>query len=395
MKKVLKNILLFVCACCFAFILGEILTRVFLPAPLMVSIKSIHSAKKNISLTEKLKTQYLPVKIFKNTPTGTRLQPNVELVIENHIVSRRTITVKTNSLGYRNPEIGPKTDTRVLFLGDSITFADYVDEEESFVRLVDTLSRKSGQGSFETINAGIGAISLKNELAILNETGLSVDPDIVIVGFYLNDHANSPGVYIFKLPGPLAKSWFLQYVTKALTTPLRNTQIKRRQVDDYLDRMDRKAWRAQIVKNFPPGEGDYRTNKGAFNALIIKFFRDFGAVWADGAWDYLFPLFSELKKITENNDIKLGIVVFPVRYQVEAEFVHDYPQQRVKQIVAQLNIPILDVLPSLRAEYHDNQAELYYYEDQCHYTPYGNRVLAEYILDFLYEKVLVHTQQTS
>ena len=66
---------------------------------------------------------------------------------------------------YRNREISSKTKPRVLFLGDSITFGDYLPEEETFVRRVETLSA-NGARPLETVNAGIGAIGLQNALSI-------------------------------------------------------------------------------------------------------------------------------------------------------------------------------------------------------------------------------------
>jgi hypothetical protein len=114
-------------------------------------------------------------------------------VIENHSLSKRRIEIRTNSLGYRNPEIGEKRGLRVLFLGDSVAFGDFLPEEETFVRLVESKARAEGE-NWEVINAAVGAVSLENELAILKETGIGLEPDVVVLGFYLNDFLESPGV---------------------------------------------------------------------------------------------------------------------------------------------------------------------------------------------------------
>src|SRR4030095_3070249 len=102
--------------------------------------------------------------LYVETPTGRRLRADTHLRIENHDLSKRTIDIVTNSIGYRNREIGPKTGTRILFLGDSITFADYQPEDETFVRQIEMLARQQGE-NWETINAGVGAVSLATELA--------------------------------------------------------------------------------------------------------------------------------------------------------------------------------------------------------------------------------------
>ena len=52
-------------------------------------------------------------------------------------------------------------------------------QEETFVRRVESLAAAAGR-KWETINAGVSGISLKNELAILQETGLALEPNIVL-----------------------------------------------------------------------------------------------------------------------------------------------------------------------------------------------------------------------
>ncbi len=67
------------------------------------------------------------------------LRANAHVLLRNHGLSHRDIPLRTNELGFRNPPLGDKSRPRVLFLGDSITMADYLYEEETFVRRVETL----------------------------------------------------------------------------------------------------------------------------------------------------------------------------------------------------------------------------------------------------------------
>ena len=71
-----------------------------------------------------------PKALHTRTAAGKRITPNLDTVIRAHPISGRDVGVRTNRLGLRGPEVGPKRDgeLRVLVLGDSITFADYVDE---------------------------------------------------------------------------------------------------------------------------------------------------------------------------------------------------------------------------------------------------------------------------
>ena len=61
------------------------------------------------------------------------------------------------------------------------------------------MSRRDGL-NWETVNAGVAGTSVNNPLYILMETGSSITPDVVVVGFYLNDFLDSYGVYIEQAP---------------------------------------------------------------------------------------------------------------------------------------------------------------------------------------------------
>ena len=63
-----------------------------------------------------------------------------------------------------------------MFLGDSITFGQGVNEEWTFVRLLENLARAQGE-NWETVNGAVEGLGTNGELAVLNETGLALKPD--------------------------------------------------------------------------------------------------------------------------------------------------------------------------------------------------------------------------
>ncbi|MDP6700610.1 MAG: hypothetical protein QGH25_13245, partial [Candidatus Latescibacteria bacterium] len=155
--------------------------------------------------------------LFIQTKTGLRLRANRRVIVENDLISKRKIEFATNSLGYRNPEISPKSPlaNRILFLGDSITMGSYLPEAETFVRLIEKQARQQGR-NWETINAGVFGHSLAVELYLLKETGLSLEPDVVVLGFYLKDDQTSPGIFIPYVTSSLDKSWLLYHIRRAI-----------------------------------------------------------------------------------------------------------------------------------------------------------------------------------
>ncbi|MFO0984381.1 MAG: SGNH/GDSL hydrolase family protein [Planctomycetota bacterium] len=321
----------------------------------------------------------LEIGLFVPTPNGRRLRASSRVTIENSSTSGLTTQVITNSLGFRNREIGKKTRPRVLFLGDSITMAEYLPDEQCFVRLVESRSEQRAQ-PLETINAGVSGISLATELSILVESGIALEPDVVVVGFFLNDVADSPGVRILAVPRWLRRSWLCQYVYRALSMVRGRTDQ-----DRELCKEDAARWFAKARKMYPQASGDPLVDRNAFYGFVLKHFYSWGHVWVDDPWRRLQPMFGELKRLSILHHFTPLVVCFPVRVQVEAQFVEDYPQRQLRRICAEHGLLLLDLLPTLRQAYQTSSEPLFY--DDCHHTARGNDVIADRILPFILEQL--------
>jgi hypothetical protein len=325
--------------------------------------------------------------LYIETEAGMRLRPNATARIESHALSQRDVVIRTNSLGYRGPEPGEpgRSGARVLFLGDSITFGDWLPEEETFVGRVEALSRE-GARPLETINAGIGGIGLANELAILEETGLSLRPDAVVVGFYLNDTAPSRGVRRIVPPRWLEWSVAVRHGLQRWAVSMPATREGAAAPKQARSQRTRVRWLQEIRRDFPAvgeEEGDPLESETAFNGLIHKRVSDWGSAWSRDAWVRIEALFQELQRLSVQHDFRLLVVAFPVRAQVEARFVYDHPQQWLRAITDDLGVPLLDLLPRLRALHRESGAEIFH--DHCHHTSLGNAKIADWVHEFVQE----------
>ena len=241
--------------------------------------------------------------VYFETPAGRRLMPNLDVVIENHSLSKQKIIIKTNSLGYRNKELSVKTKKRILFLGDSITFGDYLNEENTFVRLTEKLLEKKG-ADFETINAGVGSIGIENELAILRETGLSTKPDIVILGFYLNDFEQSLGIKMLRTPVKLKWSWTARLLFKNLS--IFKAIFKKENASALaVNSKEMRIWFNEINSKYPEQSGDFKNSNLAFNKIIRENIRDWGMSWSEKGWTKMLPVFEEFSRLSKIHNFKL------------------------------------------------------------------------------------------
>ena len=297
------SVLLVSLALC-AFLL-EAACRLFFDAPPSVIIENLSNMKaaarlpregKHVTVEEgRIVSRNFPDwGFYFHTPTGRRLRRGVSGVVKPHILSKIEVEISTNSLGYRYEEIGAKTDRdyRILALGDSITLADFVAADQTYPAVVERILNETRPPGFESrniqvINAGVGAIDLQSELAILMETGLSVEPDIVLVGLYLNDAYHSPVLEVRKLPSILSWSHFVRLASWRLDV-LRDQYVYEDSDpwnEDTTERA-REQFLAEhsLIKDDPNRTNDWRRSREAFYRKIAKNIRDWGYAWTDDYW---------------------------------------------------------------------------------------------------------------
>ena len=101
---------------------------------------------------------------------------------------RGGVEMRVNRLGLRGPEIArqkPDRTLRVLGLGDSFTFGVGVRDDDTFLHKLET--RLSTRTPCQVLNAGTQGYNTRDQQLTLEHRWLELEPDIVLVVFYLND----------------------------------------------------------------------------------------------------------------------------------------------------------------------------------------------------------------
>jgi len=305
------------------------------------------------------------------TPRGRRLIPNSRVLIRNHRISHRDIRMEINSLGFRDEEISPEKaedELRILTLGDSITWASYLQAEETFVeRMEDYLSKSLPGRPVEVINAGVGDVGLKEEIDILEERGLAVRPDLVVVSFYLNDSRPPWG-----FPGELGNRGWLRRHSLLAETIHKNLKLRNFIKEHGQERL---AWTSMMTKL------NWAEDRDAFLKLASLARYDWGAAWEGDSWKTVNRELDRLKELSAEHDFKVAIVAFPVAFQVYAGFMEDTPQRIIAEEAGKRDFVFLDLLPYLR-EYRKSHNDIYL--DWCHPAAKTNDFIGKTIADFIY-----------
>jgi lysophospholipase L1-like esterase len=104
--------------------------------------------------------------------------------------------VAINAAGLRDDrEIAPRDPStrRIMMLGDSVTFGFGVAQQETTASQLEALLNASANGSrFDVLNAGVGNYNTAMEVAAYLKTGRALEPDIVLLNFFVNDAEPTP-----------------------------------------------------------------------------------------------------------------------------------------------------------------------------------------------------------
>jgi len=104
------------------------------------------------------------------------------------------VDVTINRQGMRDEEVDldkPEGMTRIVVLGDSITFGWGVPQSLSYPEVLERLlNQRSGRGGtagVEVMNFGVGNYNTVDEFAILRHRALAFQPDMILLGVFIND----------------------------------------------------------------------------------------------------------------------------------------------------------------------------------------------------------------
>ncbi|MEI2690247.1 MAG: SGNH/GDSL hydrolase family protein [Anaerolineae bacterium] len=110
------------------------------------------------------------------------------------VVGRSQVPIRTNSLGLRSADVAepkPADVLRILALGDSVTFGWGLRGEDTYPsQLASLLATLRPEQRFEVVNAGVSGYGAWQHARWLEQTGLDMQPDVVVVQAHLNDAAD-------------------------------------------------------------------------------------------------------------------------------------------------------------------------------------------------------------
>lgn len=281
-------------------------------------------------------------------------------------VNQQGVRAPASEHNYTIPK--PPGTFRVIALGDSIVASPGVPWKETFVAQLEAeLQPMVAHSTVEVINAGTDDYSTEQERIWLQEKGLAFEPDLVILHVYLNDSRS------FSMPSPRTAqltNFLAQH--SALYALVRNVQIA--------NQITREDFRFRYKEALEAGA--WQRDTAVLTRLIQMADRDWGLAWYDQAQRTIEDNVLQIQQLTAKRNIPLLIVLFPVNVQLYAEVETPLglttPQQEFALFADQHDLPLLDLLPVLRAVPNE---DLFF--DQVHIKPVGHAPIARAIAQAL------------
>lgn len=374
-RKVFQNVILILSSFLFCFLMLEIILRVYFKNRYFYE-----PHPKGLYETDK-KRGYKLAKNFK----GVFLDSQDDYVAK----------AETSSIGLRDYEYGEKKENtfRILVLGDSFTFGAGVEMEDTYPKQLEkNLRLKNKDKRYEVINAGVIGYGTDAEFYYLEEWGFKLKPDLVIVGFYIQNDIED--VMIGALNEYTVKDGYLFDLYKHNKREKKKNFLKKhsRAYEFIMDRVDNLLTKIGVKKNSP---GNLEL------PLDMKFYLKKYPPELEKAMDKTKGFLKGIDSLAKQLGGKTLICLIPDKNQIWEGFwikelrrykenLAEYSMTRINDELANFakenKISLFDLLSS-QQEY-EKEVDIFLPQDP-HWNKEGHKFVAETIYEFLVSKQII------
>ncbi|MCA9753506.1 MAG: SGNH/GDSL hydrolase family protein [Gemmatimonadetes bacterium] len=253
-----------------------------------------------------------------------------------------------NRFGFRGREPGESgAATRIVVLGDSFTYGLGVPARDTYpAALQRVLAQTPGVGPVDVLNLGVTAYSVYDEALVLAHKVAPLAPDLVIVGFVLNDPQSGTGGEPLRVFYHDVRWWQHSHLLRLIAEAWRDLGVRRRGAGDPIRAL------------YAPG----------------------------GDWEKVPATLESMRRTSRELGVEVVFVVWPmIPEETWTDYAYAGIHEQIDTAVRQAGFPVLDLRAALQ-EYDPAQLRL---AGDWHPTALGYEVGARAIRDFLVERQLL------
>lgn len=279
------------------------------------------------------------------TPLGSQLGPGIRMKGKydrprwDYFDEEGCVEYRTSSLGLRDAELPARKqpdELRILAVGDSFTFGLGVRVEDCWVQLLERALRQRLARHVEVINGGFAAGHRPEGYRRWLEGGaLKLEPDLVLVGFCLNDMGSIPMAIGRNLTEPWlgGRSQLLALVQRA--------------VSERRDRPGREFDFADIIHKSPV------------------------------TWNQTQKALLDIKRHLEQQGVDLLVAIFPMLSHLDESYPYRGLHRLVRDHCERHGIQVVDLMDDFLGE---SERDLWVHPTDQHPNDVGHRKIADGLL---------------
>ncbi len=313
---------------------------------------------------------------------GYRLKPDTAITFATR---EFTADIAINGAGVRDDPIGPKApgERRIVVLGDSLVLAVQVQLEETFTRKLEHRLNAGAAGGvrYRVINAGVQGYGPVEELLFFRHVAAALEPDLVLVATFVANDAVEAFDAAWRLDPERPRSvQAREDAERTLRRTLRRSivlQVVRQRLRQFAERLGRSPAPERPVASYLADPPEFITR----------------------GLDVTREALRQLADEASRGGARTAIVLMPARFQLDpAEFERlravvepmggplrvDAASERFVRALAPLGLPMLDLLPRLRAA-----PEGQFFATTVHFTPRGHDTVAAALEEFIHDAGLL------
>ena len=278
---------------------------------------------------------------------------------------------RLNSLGFKDLEPDPSHDgPRIVALGDSFAYG-VVPYDSNYLTLLDDMLDTEAH-SVEVVNMGIPRLDVKDYQQVLEDEALGLDPDLVLVGFFVGND------FHIRSRNPPSRPWlvadFFRYLF--LIWPKQTVGFHPTEYHDdrptFLEEVYLEL-RAGAARQFLPSSRMVERNLSA----IVSILGEMQQTCRQQDRGFLVTLLPDELQVDQN--LQERIVA---RLGFEGHVAWEKPNTELAEALQKAGIPVLDLLPAFVEK---GRVERLYKPRDTHWNRAGNRLaaatIARHLLD--------------
>jgi len=230
---------------------------------------------------------------------------------------------------------------RIVVLGDSITFGNFLDVQNTYVDQLQALLDKPDGNAYEVLNFGVGGYDTLQEVAQLEQRVADYRPDLVVIGFCLNDL----GVvslnleYIDRLEQYNSSLLYRSYLARFLAS-----EFERLRAGSW---MNRKNDPAVFARDYAGRIAEIGEDEQELRDLMRQVPHVFPSEWygSEMRVGRLRYAFERLHALAQREGFRVVVLVFPWLVEEQGSYPHTVAHRIISHEARRAHLDVVDLLP--------------------------------------------------